>query len=92
MDALIYLQYNVKVPISLNILDLIFINPDTMDAYKWAYTDAEGLVRFEELSPFPFQHIAKSLLESVSPAKLELPEYRRIVNADTHVGKPQEEL
>ncbi len=81
LDYIKYLQNSVRRPVRLNMLDLILLDPATMSASQWIYTDSEGFVRFRELRGLPFTEIAKSLLANISPSTsgAELAQCRRIV-------------
>jgi len=81
LDFLPYFENSIKHPVKLNILDLIILNPITMNAHKWVFTDSEGFVKFNYLKSMPFSDIAKSLLANFSPPTMEneLAQLRRIV-------------
>jgi len=65
------------------------LEPNTLLAYKWAFTDNQGYVKFRELKPLPFPEIAKSLLTNLFLEEVEPAEYRRIVlKLIMKVGKP----
>lgn len=80
----------MRSAVELRVVDLILTNADTMHVHKWVYTDSKGLVNFHPFTPFPFAHIAKSLLADYSPEKSELPEHRRIVALCTTTRKLSE--
>lgn len=76
-----FFEKDVRQPIQLRILDIILLNPETMEPYKWVYTNNSGHLQFHTISNTSFFTIAKSLLTNISSHEInsELPQSRRIV-------------
>ena len=78
-DYISYLEPISKRKVPLKIVDTILLNPNTMDAYKWIFTNQEGYLKVNNLVPLPFKNVNRFLLENIFHDILKQSKYKKNV-------------